>query len=136
LRAVLDPNVVISALLAPSGTPARVLGAWIDGVYELVVSPALLAELERALAYPKIRVRVTEEEADELVDLFRSDADLRDDVAGAPQIRSLDPGDDYLISLAEASQAIIVSGDRHLLDLRDRLPAYSPAAFLDLLASE
>jgi len=28
---------------------------------------------------------------------------------------------------------VIVSGDRHLLGLADRLPVYSPAAFLSLV---
>jgi predicted nucleic acid-binding protein len=49
VRAVLDPNVFISALLAPKGSPAHVFRGWVAGGFELVVSPPLLAELERAL---------------------------------------------------------------------------------------
>ncbi|MCA1705276.1 MAG: PIN domain-containing protein, partial [Actinobacteria bacterium] len=52
MRAVLDPNVIISAVLSPGGAPARVMTAWLEGRYELVVSPLLLEELERALSYP------------------------------------------------------------------------------------
>ncbi|MGI8686712.1 MAG: putative toxin-antitoxin system toxin component, PIN family [Acidimicrobiales bacterium] len=133
MRAVLDVNVVIAAALSPAGTTSSVLRAWLDGSYELVVSPLLLDELERALAYPKIRARVTAAEADELVDLLRLSADVEDDPAGPPPIRSADPGDDYLVALAEAAGAVIVSGDRHLLDLGDRLPVYTPAEFLALL---
>ncbi|HUP69036.1 MAG TPA: hypothetical protein VM142_04385 [Acidimicrobiales bacterium] len=48
-------------------------------------------------------------------------------------MKSADPKDDYLIALASASQAVIVSGDRHLLDLGDDLPVYSPAAFLAII---
>ena len=48
MRAVLDPNVLISALLAPKGAPGQVLAKWVIGEFELVVSPLLLAELERA----------------------------------------------------------------------------------------
>jgi hypothetical protein len=58
LRAVLDPNVLISALLAPAGTPAAILRAWSAGAFELVASPLLLAELERALAYPNLRASI------------------------------------------------------------------------------
>ena len=136
MRAVLDPNVIISAVLAPAGTPAKLLRGWLDGVYELVVSPRLLDELERAFGYSKIRARVTRDDAEELVELLRADGDLCDDPPDPPAIRSSDPGDDYLISLAEAAGAVIVSGDRHLLDLQGRLPVYSPAAFLELLAGE
>lgn len=133
MRAVLDPNVIISAVLSRSGAPARVMTAWLEGRYELVVSPLLLEELERALSYPKLRKRITEAETRELLDLLRREADLWDDPSGSPPVRSPDPGDDYLISLAAATQSIIVSGDRHLLVLSDELPVYTSAAFLSLI---
>lgn len=49
---------------------------------------------------------------------------------GAPQsIRSADPGDECLIDLAASERAILVSGDRHLLDLAEEIPALSPVQF-------
>ncbi len=133
MRAVLDPNVIISALLSPSGSPARVVQAWLEGGYELVVSPLLLSELERALGYPKLRTRVTQAETQEVIELLRRGADLREDPADPPPVRSPDPGDDYLVALAAANQALIVSGDRHLLGLGDDMPVYTPAEFLSLV---
>jgi len=133
VRAVLDPNVIISALLSRTGPPAKLLRAWLAGAYDLVVSPGLLDELGRALAYPKIRKRVEAAEAAEVVALLRQEGDLRDDPTDEPPVRSPDPGDDYLIALAAAAQAVIVSGDSHVLDLDDDLPVHSPAAFLALL---
>jgi len=50
VRAVLDVTVLISGILSPTGTPARLLLAWQAGEFELMVSPALLDELRRALA--------------------------------------------------------------------------------------
>lgn len=134
MRAVLDPNVLVSAVLSRSGTPAALLLAWLDGGYELVVSPALLSELERVLGYPKIAKRVSPEEARELLDVLRLQADLRQDPESGPSVRSLDPDDDYLITLAEAATAVIVSGDSDLLGLADQIPVYNPAAFQALLA--
>ena len=131
---MLDPNVIISAVLSPTGSPAKVLHAWLGGHFELVVSPLLLAELERALGYPKLRKRVTKPEAVALVELLRDGAELREDPDGPPPMRSTDPGGDYLIALAAASRAVIVSGDRHLVDLGDDLPVYAPAAFLAVIA--
>ena len=130
MRAVLDPNVLISALLSRSGSPARVLRAWLDGAFELVVSSQLLSELERALTYPKLRARVEPSEAIELIELLRRGAlDARRSQRPADhQVR--DRGDDYLIALAETTQAVIVSGDRHLLELAGQLPVFSPAEFL------
>jgi uncharacterized protein len=114
VRAVLDPNVLISALLSRCGTPARVLRAWLDGAFELIVSDLLRTELERALAYPKPRERAEASEAIEFIELLRRGARTHDDPDGLPSARSPDPGDDYLIALAESAQAMIVSGDRHL----------------------
>jgi uncharacterized protein len=130
VRAVLDPNVLISALLSRNGSPARVLRAWLDGAFELVVSSQLLSELERALTYPKLRAHVEASEAVELVELLRRGALMHDDPANPPAIQSPDPDDDYLIALAETAQAVIVSGDGHLLGLAGRLPVFSPAGFL------
>lgn len=131
MKAVLDANVLISAVLAPAGAPAKVLRLWLDGAYELVVSPRLLAELDRALAYPKLRARVPPQEAGELLELLGRHAEVVPDPRDSPQaVRSSDPGDDYLIALAAAEGAILVSGDAHLLALADELPVLSPAAFL------
>jgi uncharacterized protein len=130
VRAVLDPNVIISALLTPAGAPGKILRKWIEGAFELVVSPQLLAELERALAYPKLRRRITEEDGAELLDLLRSEARIEHDPGSTVEIGSPDPGDDYLIALAAAARALLVSGDGHLLGLSRRLPVVSPATFL------
>jgi len=134
MRAVLDPNVIISAVLSRGGTPATLLRAWLDGGYELVVSPALLAELERVLGYPKIACRVSASEARELLNVLRLQAEFLDDPDDVPAVRSPDPDDDYLIALAQAGTAVIVSGDTDLQCLADRIPVYSPTDFLALLA--
>ena len=46
MRVVLDPNILISAMLSPSGAPARLLARWLAGDFELIASPQLLAELD------------------------------------------------------------------------------------------
>jgi putative PIN family toxin of toxin-antitoxin system len=133
---VLDVNVIISAFVAPAGSPAKVMRAGLDGGFELIVSEALLAELERALSYPKLRTRIEAAEKRELIELLRRSAELVDDPLDPPNIRSADPDDDYLIALAARARAALVSGDRHLLVLADRLPTYTPADFLALLDDE
>jgi predicted nucleic acid-binding protein len=50
-----------------------------------------------------------------------------------PPVRSTDPGDDYLIALAHAQRAALVSGDKHLLRLSGEIPVFSPRDFLALL---
>jgi putative PIN family toxin of toxin-antitoxin system len=130
LRAVLDPNVLVSALLSQAGTPARALLAWVDGQYELVVSPRLLVELTRVLAYPKLRARVQSHDAEEFVDWLSRQAVLVADPVDPPS-RVADADDDYLLALAAGEDALLVSGDKHLLVLADEFPILSPARFLE-----
>jgi putative PIN family toxin of toxin-antitoxin system len=134
LRAVLDVNVLISALLSPTGAPARLLLAWQSGGFELIVSPALLAELARALAYPKIRRLIPAVDADAFVAWLERFATTAPDPDRAPSFSSLDPGDDYLLALAADQRAVLVSGDSHLLALAEDLPVLPPGRFLALPA--
>jgi putative PIN family toxin of toxin-antitoxin system len=56
LRAVLDANVIISALIQPKGASGRILASLLQAnSFELIVSPANLGELRRSLSYPKVR---------------------------------------------------------------------------------
>ena len=135
MRAVLDPNVIISGVLSPSGGPARLLRALEAGEFELVVSQALIGELSRALAYPKLRRHIPQPDAEALVGWIERSALNVSQPAPPPPVRSSDPDDDYLISLAAAHVAVLVSGDKHLLDLYDAIPVLSPRQFLELLAT-
>jgi putative PIN family toxin of toxin-antitoxin system len=136
VRAVLDPNVIISALLSSSGAPARLLRAWLHGRFELVVSPLLLAELERALGYPKLRKRIPPREARRIMEWIMDSATSARDPNQPPPVRSSDPGDDYLIALAATEQAALVSGDEHLLGIAADFPVFSPSRFLHLLGPD
>lgn len=132
MRAVLDPNIIISGLLSPNGAPARVLKAWQEGRFALIASPALVDELARALTYPKLRKRIPERAAQHVIDLLAHGATIVGDPADPPR-RSPDRGDDYLLALAERQRAVLVSGDSDLLGLSDRYPVFTAAGFLDWL---
>jgi predicted nucleic acid-binding protein len=58
VRAVLDANVLISAVLSSRRASAELLRGGRDGAFELIVSRLLLAEPDRAVAYPKVRKRI------------------------------------------------------------------------------
>jgi putative PIN family toxin of toxin-antitoxin system len=132
LRAVLDVNVLVSGLLSRAGPSGRLIAMWLGGAFELVVSETLLAELGRALAYPKLIEHVAPEDAADFIELLRSTASIFADAEHPPRV-SRDPGDDYVVALASASAAVLVSGDRDLLVLAPGLPIQTPAAFLALL---
>ena len=130
LRAILDVNVLISALISPSGSPARLLLAWQEGRFELIDSPALLAELRRALAYPKLARLIPPADADAFVAWLSRSALLARDATDPPPIHAADPNDDYLLALAAEQRAELVSGDGHLLALVGDYPIAGPADFL------
>ncbi len=133
MKAVLDPNVIISAAISPGGSPARAFRLWLEGAYELICSPLLLDELARALTYPKLKKHIDADEAVELLDLLRRGALLVEDPKTPPTVSSSDPDDNYLIALAELSRSVLVSGDSDLLELSEQIPVYSPKTFLSLL---
>lgn len=133
MRVVLDANVIISALLSRSGAPATLLARWHAGAFDLIVSEQLLTEVRRILAMPKVAERLDSAHASAIVQLVRERAELVADPEGAPPLRASDPGDDYLLALASHVQALLVSGDAHLLELADRAPILTPRELLDRL---
>jgi putative PIN family toxin of toxin-antitoxin system len=130
-RAVLDTNVLVSALVSPGGASAQLLFELRGGAFELKVSPLLLAELSEVLRREKFRRYVAEDEADAYVELIRREGQALDDPPPGLSPLSADPDDEFLIDLARAAKAdVLVSGDAHLLDLRDLVPVMTPAQFL------
>jgi putative PIN family toxin of toxin-antitoxin system len=118
VRAVIDCNVLISAALAPRAASAQILRAWRDGAFDLIVSPLVLSELQRAFDYPQVRARITAQESHRLVALLQHEAVVTADPGTAAPRRSPDPDDDYLLALAASQHAVLVSHDQHLLSLR------------------
>ena len=114
------------------GAPAEVVARGLAGEFEIVVSDGLLTELREALATPKLRKRVLPEEATEFVALLAAHA-LSFAEPRPPPRRSADRDDDYLVALAEHARGVLVSGDRHLLDLAAELPVRTPRDFLLML---
>jgi putative PIN family toxin of toxin-antitoxin system len=133
VRAVLDANVLVSALLSRVGAAARLVESWLAGESDLVVSRTLLGEVDRALAYPRVRRRVPDNDAEEFIRVLEELAEVVDGPEAAPPVQSRDPGDNYLLALAAREQVPLVSGDAHLLALRNTHPILSPREFLEEL---
>ncbi len=114
---MLDTNILVSALLVPSGAPGIIYQDWVDGAFTLLVSDAQLKELKRTLAKPKLAVRIRPHRAGRLVNTLKKVAEV---VGPLPLIqRSRDPDDDFLLAMAEAGRAdYLVTGDKSgLLEL-------------------
>jgi uncharacterized protein len=136
-RLVVDPGVLVSAIITPLGPPAEILRAVAQGRVALIVCPHLLAELLGVLRREKFRSYLPIEEAERYVAGVASGAETRPDPQAVSPI-TRDPKDDYLIALArEAAVDAIVSGDADLLVLEGiEPPILSPVSLIEELARE
>jgi putative PIN family toxin of toxin-antitoxin system len=117
LKVVIDTNVVISALLF-GGAPGKLIASWQRGIIKPFASKEIIEEYLRVLTYPKFKL--SEEEINYL--LYQEIIPYFDiiDVRPGPQIIKEDPEDDKFIICASAAGAgYIISGDRHLLALKE-----------------
>jgi putative PIN family toxin of toxin-antitoxin system len=125
-RVVLDPGVLVSALITPSGPPAKLLERARGAEFELIASPQLLAELEDVLLRDKFRRDVGVEKVATFLGMVRGESTMVSDPSEPPPMNSVDPKDDYLIALAYTQKAVLVSGDSDLLELTGGAPICGP----------
>jgi putative PIN family toxin of toxin-antitoxin system len=127
---VLDPGVLVSALIKPKGHPGVLLAQAHGARFELIVSPLLLKELEAVLRRKKFRRYITVAEVENFLVFVGRHGTLAPDPSEPAPLRSVDPKDDYLLDLAYAQKAVLVSGDAHLLNLTGGAPIVAPADLL------
>lgn len=141
MRVVLDTNTLVSSLLNQAGPSAQAFKAWRDLRDELLTSPELISELMRVTSYPRIRRKYpfTDERVNDLVNLLRQYAEVIQPTIDVSGSVPADPQDETVIACAAAGSAdIIVSGDRHLLDLEtyQDIPIVTVVQFLARLAAD
>ena len=118
MRAVLDTNILCSALLTPGGLTDRLYRAWRDGRFQLVTSEEQLEEFRRITRYPRLRPFIEPTAAGAMHNELKRLAVL---IAKLPIVdASRDPGDNFLLAMAQAGEAdVLVTGDKHdLLSLK------------------
>ena len=132
MKVVIDTNVLLSGLMFPDGAPGRVVAAWRQARFELVISVPQLAEIGRALAYPKIR-RVLGWD-DQRIEQFIRQLYVRAGIVNLAGTLVEVPGDPddmpILATLVAAKADVLITGDGDLLALRDRYAIQTPAEFV------
>ena len=133
MRAVVDTNILIRAVIKPEGTVGPILPRLVAGEYVLVYSRPLLAELLEKLELPRIKDKygITEDDISDLVALLI----LRGELV-IPEIEVTvcrDPDDNQVIEAALAGRAeCVVTGDEDLLSLEayETVEFVTPRTFL------
>lgn len=134
MKAVLDANVFVSALINTRGTPKQLIDLWREEAFELLISKAILGEIGRVLRYPKIAAlhKLTETELHTFMALL-SEEGLVIEPDETLNI-SPDESDNRYIECAVAGGAdYLVTGDKlHLLPIGEYqgIRIVSPAMFL------
>ena len=115
MRVVLDTNIFVSGIFW-GGIPNQILESWVSEKFDLLLSEEILKEYERVL------YKISKGKKDQLVNqwlLFIAENSLIVNVKKRFKL-SIDPDDDKFIECAVAGSAkYIVSGDSHLLDLKN-----------------
>lgn len=110
MRVVLDTNILVSALIAPAGNPATIYNLWEQGKFALLTCTEHLDEVRATLQKSRVADLIQPYKAGRLVNQLKK---LGEDVGQLPRVkRSPDPGDNYLLALAEVGKAdYLVTGD-------------------------
>jgi len=132
VRIVLDTNVLVSALLNPHGTPARIVDLVLSGAVIVLYDDRILAEYRDVLARPKLRINLLE--AAFLLDFIETEGIL---LSAPPLSIDLpDPDDLPFIEVAAiaSADALVTGNARHFSAASGTLevPILSPAEFMDL----
>ena len=132
LRVVLDTNVLISALHFPDGTLSGLWEPLYEERFRLVLSPAIIIELAEKL---RERFGWDEPELQQLLRALVRKADIVRPTVVADVVPD-DADDNEIIACAVVGKAdLIVSGDRHLLTMREYqgIPIIRPVDFLRMV---
>lgn len=131
MKVVLDTNVLLSGLMYPDSTPGRIVHAWREARYDLVLSFAQLAEIARVLSYPKIQKILAWDAAQ--IERFLKQLYIRAEVVAIEGIEAVVPSDaddaPILASFIAAKADYLITGDLDLLSLRETFSIFTPAEF-------
>ncbi len=121
MKLVVDTNVMISGLLW-GGPPNRIL-RWVrDGLILSLACESTINELKRVIQYQRFAKRLTalKTTSPEAIAYTMNLVTFVPNPQGIPQTISDDPFDNIFLALASENRAhMIVSGDHHLLDLKE-----------------
>ena len=129
LRVVLDTNVLVSGLAYPTSVPGRIVGAWRQGAFDVVLSRYILDELARVLPRLNHRLKWQPNDFADLVDILAIQADVVEpEAVEGDALR--DAKDRPVLGTLIAGKAdYMVTGDRDLLALAHEYAIVTPAAF-------
>ena len=135
-RVVLDVNVLVSSLINPRGSTGQIQGAWRRDEVSVITSKAIITKTEEVLRRPHIFALFPPSRAEAriqgLLALLQNQTILTPHALNLMVIEDDPEDDNIIIAAVEGNADCIVSGDRHLTNLKSYqgIPILSPAEFL------
>jgi uncharacterized protein len=130
-RAILDTNIIISSALG--GALVLILERWDKGEFTVIVTSDILREYFEVLNRPKFKLK--QETIDKITRYIYQFSEFVIPEENLKLIEA-DPADDKFLEAAIAGKVdFIVSGDDHLLELKEfrSIPILSGREFMDWL---
>jgi putative PIN family toxin of toxin-antitoxin system len=137
MKIVVDINVALSGLLW-GGPPNRLLKWAREGVLKILACEETTGELRRALVYKKFSKRISalDTRPAEVFSYYMNLVLFVPSPKNIPEKIAKDPFDNLFLGLASENKArMIVSGDKHLLDLAEfqRIQIVTPSEACEVI---
>lgn len=121
IRAVIDTSIFVSGVISPLGSPRKILELAKRNLFEVVTSVSINREILEVLHrnYIYAKYNLNEDVVDDIATFLYEGTILTEDSYEVSKITE-DPGDNKFIGCAIEGEAdYIVSGDEHLLSLKN-----------------
>lgn len=140
IRAVIDTHVFVSAILIPGSHASAILDCVRADRVGLLVSRGILEEIERVLQDPKLagRHRMSPGRIREFLAAYAEIGQMTEERTAVRRVQGDPAHDKYLACAVEGGADFIISGDRHLTDLKTYrgIRIVTPGDFVELNRSD
>jgi len=132
IRVVIDTNILVSAHIAPGRVIHKIVDEWVECKFTLVLPKSVLEEAIEVLKRKDINL----EKIEKLLNLISQKAVLVEPKTKIVVVRG-DPEDNKFLECAvEGNAKYIISGDKHLLALKQykNIQIIQARKFIDVLS--
>lgn len=131
-KITVDTNILISSFICVSAVAVKVIDLAEEGLYEIAVSEDIIKEFKKVA---KVKFEWNDEKNTAAESILRRLCTVVNPSVRVKAVKQ-DPDDDRIIECAlESKSGYIVTGDKHLLNLKEykSIKILTPAQFINLM---
>ncbi len=134
-KVVLDTNVVVSAAVSSDGNPAKIFEMIINSEIKNYTSSQIIEEIKEVMGRERIKEALGDKDARFFIDTFEKLSEKIIPIAAYDEIKEDSDDNKFLDCAMAAGAEYIISGDGHLLKLKEfgGIKIVSPADFIGLI---